>query len=387
MKMNCKFKLSLATALLGAWSVMAAPDNAGFINIVKTNSYVVPVSITGFDGEAASVLKFDLEVLGMGVTSPDKADFLVSGSQSGQVKGSLTPKGADRPFWARAYAGGSVRAQAHAFANDIVKEIRGTEPIFLTRIAFRQQQGRSTEIALSDFDGYNATVLTRDGTLVSGPSWIPGGRGLLYVSWKNGGEQILEHNLSTGERRVFAGFPGANLSPAVSPDGQKVAMILSRDGNPNLWVCNMDRSGLHKLSSTEDSGPTWSPDSGEICFVRRSGHASLQKVSAGGGAARPLRVAGVYGNVTSPDWSPDGKWIAFTSGSGNFVIWVAPAGGGDAQKLVEGEDPCWAPNSRTLVFSRRVSNKRTLCLLDVPTKRVKNVMQLSGSCSEPSWAR
>jgi TolB protein len=325
----------------------------------------------------------------MEITSPDKAAYLVSGSQDGRLQGSLAAAGTVHPLWARAYAGGAIRAQAHAFANDIVKEIRGTAPIFQTRIAFRLQEGNTTEIAVSDFDGYNAAVLTHDGTLVDGPCWLPGGRGLLYTSWKNGGEEILEHNLSSGERRVFAGYPGANLSPEVSPDGQKVAMILSRSGSPNLWVCNLDGSGLQQLTRTreEDSGPSWSPDSREICFVCRSGRAELQKVSASGGPARAVRVAGIYGNLTSPDWSPDGKWLAFTSGSGSFTICVAPAEGGDAQKLVAGEDPCWAPNSRTIVFCRRVSNKRILCLLDVPTKRVKDVRQISGSCSEPSWAR
>jgi TolB protein len=381
------FKAFFTIVLVGACSIGAMADEV--LDIFKTNTRAVPVSISGFQGDVESVLKFDLYVLGMETTTPDKADYLISGSQNGRVEGTLAAAGG-RSLWARAYTGGSPRSQAHAFANDIVKEICGTAPIFQTRIAFRVQQGPTTEIAVSDFDGYNTTVLTHDRINVEGPCWIPGGRGLLYTSWKNGGEDILEHNLGTGERRVFAGYPGANLSPEVSPDGQKVAMILSRGGSPNLWVCNLDGSGLKQLTHTrdEDSCPTWSPDSREICFVCRSGRATLQKVSADGGPVRPVRVAGVYGNLTSPDWSPDGKWIAFTSGSGNFTICVVPAeGSDDAKRLVAGEDPCWAPNSRTIVFSRRVSNKQILCLLDVPTKHVKDVRQISGSCSEPSWAR
>jgi TolB protein len=382
------YKPFLIAVVLGACSVPAKADEPP-IEIHKPTAYVVPISIRDFEGEIDSVLKFDLSVLGMEITSPDKAAYLISGSQNGRLEGRLTAAGTTQPLWARAYAGGVARSQAHAFANDIVKEIRGTAPIFQSRIAFRQQEGSTTEIAVSDFDGYNARVLTHDGTLAGGPCWIPGGRELLYTSWQGGGEEILAHNLSTGGRRVFADYPGANLSPEVSPDGQKAAMILSRSGSPNLWVCNLDGSGLKQLTRTrdEDSCPTWSPDSQEICFVCRSGRAELQKVSAHGGAARTVRVAGVYGNMTSPDWSPDGKWIAFTSGSRNFTICVVPAEGGDAQKLVAGEDPCWAPNSRTIIFGRQVGNKRILCLLDVPTKHVKDVRQISGSCSEPSWAR
>jgi len=385
--MKMKYIPLLATVLVGACYVSIAQDNV--IEIRKPTTHIVPISIAGFEGEAQSVLAFDLSALGMEITAPDKAEYLVSGTQNGRIEGRLSAAGAAQPLWARAYAGGAIRAQAHAFANDIVKEIRGTVPIFETRIAFRVQEGSSTEIAVSEFDGYNATVVTHDSTLVEGPSWIPGGRGLLYTSWKNGGEQILEHNLASGQRRAFADFPGANLSPAVSPDGQRVAMILSRSGSPNLWVSKMNGSDLEHLTHTrdEDSCPTWSPDSQEICFVCRSGRAELQKVSANGGPARALRVVGVYGNLTSPDWSPDGKWIAFTSGSGHFSICVAPAEGGDAQQLVAGEDPCWAPNSRTIVFCRQAGNKRILSLLDVPTKHVKDIRQISGSCSEPSWAR
>jgi Tol biopolymer transport system component len=63
------------------------------------------------------------------------------------------------------------------------------------------------------------------------------------------------------------------------------------------------------------------------------------------------------------------------------------AGGGDAESLVAGEDPCWAPNSRTVVFTRRVNHNKVLSLLDAPTKHVKDVGQISGSCSQPAWAR
>ena len=358
------------------------------IQITKQTSHLIPVSITGFSGEAESVLKFDLSVLGIEVSEP--ADYLISGKNEGRVEGSLTQAGVPRPIFLRAYAGGNTRSQAHAFANDIIKELRQSSPIFQTKIAFRVSRGGSTEICVSDFDGNNPVVLTHDNALVEAPSWFPGGHSLLYTSWMTRNTvQIFEHNLATGARKLFAGYPGLNCSAEISPDGRKAAMILSKSGSPNLYVCDSDGGHLKQLTHTreEDSCPCWSSDSREICFVCRSGRAVLQKISADGGTPVPVHVSGVYGNLTAPDWSPDGSKIAFTIGSGNFSICVMPAGGGEAEKLVAGEDPCWAPNSRTIIFTQRRNDRRVLCLLDVPTKHVKDIRQLSGSCSEPSWAR
>jgi TolB protein len=383
--MKIPYKIVLAGILLAALSFETRADDV--IQITKQTTCLIPIAITGFTGEAESVLEFDLSVLGMEIKEP--AEYIISGKDDGRVEGSLTQAGMNQPIFLRAYAGGGTRSQAHAFANDIVKELRQTPPIFQTKIAFRLAQGGPPEICVSDFDGNNPVVLTHDSVLAEAPSWLPGGRGLLYTSWMNGNTEIYEHNLATGKRKVFAGYPGSSFSAEVSPDGQKAAMILSKSGSPNLYVCDMDGSHLKQLTHTreDDSSPCWSSDSREICFVCRSGRAALQKISVNGGEAVPLHVSGVYGNLTAPDWSPDGGKIAFTSGSGNFSICVMPAGGGEAEKLVAGEDPCWAPNSRTIIFTQRRHEKRVLCLLDVPTKHVKDVRQISGSCSEPSWAR
>jgi len=377
------FKLVLTSMLLAA-AVVRGQD---VIDIHRFATHVIPISITGFSGEADSVLRFDLSVLGIVVQEP--ADYTLNGRSDGRVEGTLSPAGGGRPIFSRIYNGGNMRAQAHALANDVVKALRQTAPIFQSRIAFRLKRGTSTEIAVSDYDGYNPAVVTHDGVLVESPTWLPGGRGLLYTSWLRGGTEIYEHNLASGARRVFAGYPGLCTSAVVSPDGEKVAMILSKNGSPNLYVSDIDGGNLRQLTRTrdEDSSPTWSPDSREICFVCRSGRAILQKISADGGDAVHIPVAGVYGNLTSPDWSPDGTTIAFTSGSGNFHIWVVPAHGGEATLEADGEDPCWAPNSRTIIFTQRAGDKHVLSLLDVPTKHVKTVRQISGSCSEPSWAR
>ena len=213
------------------------------------------------------------------------------------------------------YTGGSLRQQAHALADDIVKSTVNREGVAQTRIAFRVKTGqRANEIFVADFDGGNAKAATSDNVLVAAPAWVKGRATLFYSTYKNVFPDIVSHDLTTGKRQVFANYNGANLSPSVSPDGKKVAMILSRNGSPDLWVADIDGKNLKQLSKTRETeaSPTWSPDSRTICFSSEtSGRNALYTVTTEGGAMKRLATSGV-GNLTEPDWSPDGKYIAFT---------------------------------------------------------------------------
>ncbi|MGD0743749.1 MAG: hypothetical protein ABSA45_01205 [Verrucomicrobiota bacterium] len=350
----------------------------------------IPVSLEGFTGEVLDVLKFDLYVQGFSFVSPDAAQYLISGSNASNVQGRLTDRFSKSSLLARNYNGASLRREAHAFADDIVLAITGKKGIGLTKIAFKDEAPNGDgEIYVADFDGHNPQAVTHDGAIVAAPAWATGRLALYYTSYKLGNPDIFYHDLTTGQRHAIARFSGLNTSAAVSPDGTKVAMILSKGGSPNVYVCNTDGTGLKKLTSTsEDSSPCWSPDGRWICFATKiNSRRLLAKVPAGGGVVETLRTVGVS-NPTEPDWSPDGKWIAFTSQAREFDVCVVPAAGGDVTIMVPGEDPSWSPNSRTLVYARRTASYRyVLSLLDAPTKQFKDMARVSGSDSQPAWAR
>jgi len=352
----------------------------------------IPVFISGLSGEVDQVLHFDLYVQGFGFTNAENAQFLVSGSNNGNVQGRVTDRFNKSTLLSKAYSGASSRRQAHAFADDIVFATTGKKGIALTKIAFKVERGGNSEIYVADFDGHDAQAVTHDDTIVAAPAWVPGRLGLYYTSYKLGNPSIFYHDLATGARKTFARYGGSNISPAVSPDGSQVAMILSKDGWTDLYVCNADGSGLKRLTKSpqDESSPCWSPDGKWICFAaKEKEHRTLCKISPSGGAMQTISTGGTP-SPTEPDWSPDGKWIAFTAQyRSGFSICVVPAEGGTAVSLVEGEDPSWAPNSRTLAFGRRRGGHYTLSLLDVPTKQVKDVSRISGisSQSQPSWAK
>jgi TolB protein len=350
----------------------------------------VPVNISGFTGEADGVLKNDLLFMGVKHVSIDEAKYLVVGSNAGRVEGRLTDKTTKYQLLAKAYTGGNQRAQVHALADDIAKALTKLPGIAQTKIAFKvEPAARRSEVYLSDFDGFNPVAVTRDQSLISSPGWADRGT-LVYASYKLGNPYIFSHELSTGARKAVARYPGDNYSPAVSPDGRRVAMILNKNGSPDLYVSDIDGTGLKQLTQTREaeSSPCWSPDNQTICFVSRDGGAAAMfAISANGGRRRPLAIAGAP-NPSEPDWSPDGKWIAFTTLTrAGFTINIGSPQGGPAIPIVDGEDPSWAPNSRALIFCKGRDHAKQLYLLDVPTKQVKHVARILESNSSPSWAK
>lgn len=347
------------------------------------------VSMSGITGEAAEVLQFDLFVQGFAFTNAENAQYLISGSANGNLQGRVTDAINKSALVSKAYSGASLRRQAHAFADDFVEALGG-KGIGKTKIAYKAAKGRNSEIYVADFDGANQQAVTADNTIVAAPAWAPGKFGLCYLSYKLGNPAIFYHDLSSGSRTKVAYYGGSSISPAVSFDGRRAAMILSKGGSPDVYVSDLDGGNLRRLTTTKqaESSPCWTTDGQWIAFATEiKGRRTLAKVPVGGGAVQTIATPGFL-NPTEPEFSPDGKWLAFTAQMGSFRICVVPANGGAVTELVQGEDPTWAPNSRTIAFTRRqAGGRRGLSLLDVPTKQVKDVTRISGNSSQPSWAK
>jgi len=47
---------------------------------------------------------------------------------------------------------------------------------------------------------------------------------------------VYVHSLASGKRIVVANFKGSNSAPAWSPDGRKLAVVLSKDGGSQIFT-------------------------------------------------------------------------------------------------------------------------------------------------------
>ena len=95
---------------------------------------------------------------------------------------------------------------------------------------------------------------------------------------------------------------------AISPDGRRLAMVVSRGGRQQIWIRSLDSVTAEPLAFTDGAiSPFWSPDSRFVGFFS-PGDGALKKVEVTGGPARTICTARADG---VPTWGSDGT-ILFT---------------------------------------------------------------------------
>ncbi len=347
------------------------------------------------------VLRSDLDRSGWFRVAGGGAEFRVSGDVAeagGQVTARLTLTDAGRGavLLGRSYSGAApqVRALAHRAADDIVKAVTGREGFASSRLVVVGNRTGRKELYICDSDGQNLVQLTQDRSISLYPRW--GGADnefITYTSYLRGYPAAWRIRVTTGERHMLAGFPGLNAGPALSPDGRAVALILSRDGNPELYVQSPPGGGFARVTRTPtaaESSPTWSPDGSQICYVSdESGKPQLYIVSRAGGPGRRVTSRGVE-NV-APDWGPDGRIVFATGGGSRFRLAVLDPsslastliGFDDASY----EDPSWARNGRHVACARVEGHRSAIWLIDTVSGERIPLLSGSGDWFSPDWTK
>jgi len=281
---------------------------------------------------------------------------------------------------------------AHQVANDIVTKVTGKPTFFMGKLVMVGVKGGAKELYLADSSVQDVRALTRDHSIAVKPRWSPDNRFISYTSFLKRYPDVYTIELATGSRKRVASYPGVNSGGAISPDGRSMALILSKDGNPDLYIQDRASRRLTRLTHTPravEGSPSWSPDGSRIVYVSdATGTPQLYVLSRSGGTPTRLTTRGRQ-NV-SPDWGKNGLIAYQTLTGGKFQIAVMDPASRQERIITPFdaayEDPSWAPDGRHLAASRSVRYNYSVYLLD--SKGDKPVaLTTSGDWRAPAWSR
>jgi len=399
--LNTVLVWSCSIAILASVLCVHAQGSAPLIVVqkegAKKDSVALAFRVSGAQGRLfQQTLQRDLERSGwFKLVQGNQATVTLSGSvaESGSgISSALRCAWGGRSFpWTRSAQGQQlVRLQAHQLADEMVRLIKGEKGIAQTKIAFVNRRGsNNADLYVSDVDGGNFRQITRDNVAIVGPRWAPNGNTLFYTSFIQGYPTILKQTLGGG-RSSLAPFRGLNTGAAVSPDGSTVALILSYQGNPELYTLHLASGRLVRLTSTKtgvEASPCWSPDGQRIVYVSdvsRTPQLYIIQVAS----KKSTRITFRGSENVNPDWNEKGKIAYATRRSGSYQIAILdPRSGGEAAaEIVPSsagfEHPSWAPDSRHIACSSG-SSIYILDALGDPPVRLTNV---AGKWISPDWS-
>lgn len=306
------------------------------------------------------------------------------------------------------YTGGASDAGriAKRIADDVVEAFTGKRGVASTEIAYVSTRAKAAgsakasagtpEIWVMDADGANARQATRNRSINGFPAWSPDGKAIVYMSYLFERAPHLFRLVRGGGLRAGRILEGLDAGTPVyrgvyDPSGQRLAVVVSRGGAPEIYVVDADGRNPRRLTRHDaiDVSPTWSPDGQRIAFVSdRSGSPNLYVMDADGGNLRRLTFGGYH---TAPAWSPDGRWIAYEvrAGGGQFDLWLADPEGNGQMPLVthprSDENPSWAPDSRKLAFHSTRTGRPEIFVVDVDGENVRQITRGGGESTAPAW--
>jgi serine/threonine protein kinase/Tol biopolymer transport system component len=202
-----------------------------------------------------------------------------------------------------------------------------------------------------------------------------GGNQIAFASTSSGIPQIYLVNLDASGLTQLTSMEGGACQPDWSPDGLKIVFIspcparaefnetLYKDSS--LYVMNADGTDIQLLAVGAGFDPAWSPDGKRIAFTSlRDGKKDIYVLALESGAVTRLTTAtGDVQENSQPAWASGGDRLVYVVKRFNaYQVWVMnDAGEGKVQVARSGQSysdflPTWMPDNETILFSQKAAS-------------------------------
>jgi Tol biopolymer transport system component/DNA-binding winged helix-turn-helix (wHTH) protein len=164
----------------------------------------------------------------------------------------------------------------------------------------------------------------------------------------------LAQPAGTARRWIYS--TRAQLTPAYSPDGARIAFQSNRSGSPEIWIADADGGNAARLTSFNGpmtGSPAWCSDGRRLAFdSRESGVSAIYIVDT---LERvPRRVQSSQPNLALPVWSRDCHLLL--ASDGREALYLLPADGGEARRFTTQRSYQAAVAADRVVFNVAESN-------------------------------
>jgi TolB protein len=373
-------RLFLLIAAVAMSGVAKANRDLGDVTVYAENK-TIPVRVSANTPELNDLVVRAFNTHGRYRVNPPSGGFAYDMKFSlvtpTQVRVDITKGSAGTPFSSDVATGrNEMDALLRAADIAVVKTNGlGLKGFFTAKLAFVGEGSGKDEIYTSDLFFRRVTQVTHDRAFALTPRWSPDGSKLLYTSfYKSGFPDIFEIDLNTYQRTTFVSFKGTNSGARYSPTGGQVAMVLSGEGTPEIYISNAQGRQVSRKTRSDavKSSPCFSPDGSRLVFAMDPGP-QLYVMSTAGGP--PMRVSSGFRYCAEPDWNrADPNKIALTVMSGgSYQIAVLDLASRTikvvSQARFDGIEPSWLADGRHLVYTARDRSTKVLCILDTETMK------------------
>jgi serine/threonine protein kinase len=220
---------------------------------------------------------------------------------------------------------------------------------------------------------------------------------IAYRAGSAGGQQLVW--LERGGKQsdlIRLGESAAQNCPELSPDGRRIALDRTVNGNRDIWILEPARNVETRFTfdSAADATPIWSPDASRVVFRSvRSGTWDLYQKPASGAGSEERILATQHYKVPA-DWSSDGRFLLYATQdpTTNLDLWAMPLEGDRkpfpvVKTIFEEREGQFSPDARWVAYASNESGQFQIYAQSFPDAAGGKWQVSTTGGVQPRWRR